>query len=287
LKRYYQFSDINKYDGNFYDIIEELYYKESRFQKISVLKSYSHGLILTLDDIVQFTEKDEFFYHEMMSHPVMCIHPEPKDILIVGGGDLAILSHILKYENIKSATLCEIDEEVVEMTKRFFPDFAKSLKDNRAKIIIDDGFKFLANQKNKYDIVIVDSTDPETIANDLFVTDFYESAFNSLKDDGIFIAQSESPLLSCYKSIRKSIYKNLKSLFNFVNFIYYPMPCYPTGYFSSVIASKKYNPDEVTKDDINKKIKDFKLKYFNEDIYFSSLTIPNFEKEITNINDYN
>jgi len=278
LKRYYQYSDINKKDGIFYDIIEELYYKESRFQKISVFNTFTHGLVFTLDDIVQFTEKDEFFYHEMMSHPALCLHPDPKNILIIGGGDSAILSHILKYKNVETVTLCEIDEEVVEMSKKYFPDFSKSLNDKRANVIIDDGFKFLSKQKGRYDIVIVDSTDPETIANDLFVTDFYESAFNALKEDGIFMAQSETPLLNCYKDLRKTIFKKLSSLFLYVNFIYYPMPCYPTGYFSSVIASKKYNPLEISKLEIEKKIKEFSLKYFNEDIYFSSLAIPSFEK---------
>lgn len=280
MKRYYQFSDINKIDGIFYDIIEEKYYKESKFQKISVFKTISHGLVFTLDEIVQFTEKDEFFYHEMMSHPAICVHPNPKNILIVGGGDLAILSHILNYEVVESATLCEIDAEVIEMTKKFFPDFAKSLNDKRVKLIIDDGFKFLSNQKDKYDIVIVDSTDPETIANDLFVGDFYESAFNALKEDGVFVAQSETPLLECYKPVRKTIYKKLKSLFNYVNFIYYPMPCYPTGFFSSVMASKKYNPLEVKKEEINNKISKFNLKYFSADIYFSSLAVPPFERAI-------
>lgn len=280
VKSYFQFSDINKTDGSFYNIVEELYYKESKFQKISVFKSISHGLIFTLDEIVQFTEKDEFFYHEMMSQPTMCVHPNPKNILIVGGGDLAILSHFVKYEKIESITLCEIDEEVIEMTKKFFPKFSNSLNDKRVVLKIDDGFKFLSQQKNRYDIVIVDSTDPETIANDLFVGDFYESAFNALHEDGIFVAQSETPLLECYKNTRKEIYKKLKSLFCFVNFIYYPMPCYPTGFFSSVMASKKYNPLEVKKEDIRKKIAKFNLKYFSEDIYFSSLAIPPFEMGI-------
>lgn len=280
MKSYFQFSDINKTDGTFYNIVEELYYKESKFQKISVFKSISHGLIFTLDEIVQFTEKDEFFYHEMMSHPTMCIHPNPKNILIIGGGDLAILSHFVKYENMESITLCEIDEEVVEMAKKFFPKFANSLNDKRVILKIDDGFKFLSQQKNIYDIVIVDSTDPETIANDLFVGDFYDSAFKALKEDGVFVAQSETPLLECYKKTRKEIYKKLKSLFCFVNFMYYPMPCYPTGFFSSVMASKKYNPLEVKKENIKNKISKFNLKYFSADIYFSSLTIPPFEKEI-------
>ncbi|MFN3412410.1 MAG: hypothetical protein ACK4YF_09660, partial [Exilispira sp.] len=158
--------------------------------------------------------------------------------------------------------------------------FAKSLFDKRVKIIIDDGFKYLREQNKKYDIVIVDSTDPETIANDLFIEDFYESAYGALKDDGIFIAQSETPLLACYKEMRKNIYKKLSLLFKYVNFIYYPMPCYPTGFFSSIIASKKYDPLKLSKEEIVKKIKNFPLKYFNEDIYFSSLAIPDFEKEI-------
>ncbi len=267
-------------DGQFYNITNELFYKQSKFQKINVFKSLSHGLIFTLDDIVQFTEKDEFFYHEMMSHPAMCTHPDPKKVLIVGGGDLAILTHILKYDSVESVTLCEIDEEVVNMIKDFFPYFAKSLNDKRVNLVIDDGFKFLSMQKDSYDVIIVDSTDPETIANDLFEGDFYESAYYALKGDGIFVAQSETPLLDCYKKIRKSMYKKLKSFFPFVNFIYFPMPCYPTGFFSSIIASKKYDPLDVKEKIIQNKIKNFNLKYYSQKIHFSSLTLPPFEKEI-------
>ena len=218
----------------------------------------------------------------MMSHPAICIHPNPFNILIVGGGDLAILNHILKYNEVKSVILCEIDKEVIEMTKKCFPYFAESLNDKRVNLIIDDGFKYLSNQKNQFDIIIVDSTDPETIANNLFAGDFYESVFNALKEDGIFIAQSEAPLLDDYKNLRKNIYIKLKSLFKFVNFIYYPMPCYPTGLFSSVVASKKFNPLDVKKEDISNKIKNIKLKYYNETIHFLSLAIPNFEDEILN-----
>lgn len=282
MRQYSQFSDLSKNDGIFYNIKNELYYKESKYQKISVFDTFSHGLVFTLDEIVQFTEKDEFFYHEMMSHPVMCIHPFPRNLLIVGGGDLGILTNVLKYKELENVTLCEIDEEVIEMTKKFFPYFAKSLNDNRLNLVIDDGFKFLSNKKNEYDIIIVDSTDPETIANSLFDGNFYESAFNALKEDGIFIAQSETPLLSCYKDIRKSIYKKLKSLFNYVNFIYYPMPCYPTGYFSSIIASKSYDPLKTEKEEIFNKIKTMNLKYYSEQIHYSSLTPPPFEIDLLN-----
>ncbi len=280
MKKYYQFSDTQKHDGFFYELINEIYYKESQYQKICVFDSYTHGKIFTLDEIIQFTEKDEFFYHEMMSHPVMCIHPNPSNILIVGGGDLAILTHVLKYSSLVSVTLCEIDKEVIEMTKSCFPYFAESLNDKRVNLIIEDGFKYLSEQKNKFDIIIVDSTDPETIANGLFAGDFYESAYNALKEDGVFIAQSETPLLDCYKNIRRNIYIKLKSLFKFVNFIYYPIPCYPTGFFSSVIASKKYDPLSIDKEQIHNKLKNFNLKYYSEDIYFASLAIPPFEKQL-------
>jgi spermidine synthase len=278
MKRYYQYSDSTNKDGNFYDIEEELFYFKSKYQKIEVFKTFNHGLMLVLDDIIQFTQKDEVYYHEMMSHPAICIHKSPKNILIVGGGDCGVLSNIVKYNFIDSITLCEIDEQVINVSKKFFPFFSDSLSDKRVSLKINDGFAYLSSQKNMYDIIIVDSTDPETIASSLFKGNFYEEAFYALKDDGILVAQAETPLLDEYKQLRKMIFSNLKSKFKYVNFIFFPMPCYPTGYFSAVLASKRYSPLDLSKDEIKNKISQLSLKYYDEQIHFSALTIsPMFE----------
>lgn len=273
MKRFYQYSDSTNKDGNFYDIEEELFYFKSKYQKIEVFKTFNHGLMLVLDDIVQFTEKDEVFYHEMMSHPAICIHKSPKNILIIGGGDCGVLSNVVKYNFIDSITLCEIDEQVINVSKKFFPFFSDSLSDKRVSLKINDGFAYLSSQKNMYDIIIVDSTDPETIASSLFKGNFYEEAFYALKDDGILVAQAETPLLDEYKQLRKMIFSNLKSKFKYVNFIFFPMPCYPTGYFSAVLASKRYSPLDLSKDEIKNKISQLSLKYYDEQIHSSALTI--------------
>ena len=273
MKRFYQYSDSTNKDGNFYDIEEELFYFKSKYQKIEVFKTFNHGLMLVLDDIVQFTEKDEVFYHEMMSHPAICIHKSPKNILIIGGGDCGVLSNLVKYNFIDSITLCEIDEQVINVSKNFFPFFSDSLSDKRMSLKINDGFAYLSSQKNMYDIIIVDSTDPETIASSLFKGNFYEEAFYALKEDGILVAQAETPLLAEYKELRKMIFSNLKSKFKYVNFIFFPMPCYPTGYFSAVLASKRYSPFDLSKDEIKNKISQLNLKYYDEQIHFSTLTI--------------
>lgn len=265
--------------GLLFEIEEVLYSRRSKFQKIDFYKTKDYGVLFTLDNIVMLTEKDEFFYHEMITHPALVTHKNPENVLIIGGGDCGTLSQTIKHKNIKNITMVEIDKEVVEASKKFLPSLTAALNDRRVKVLFEDGFKYIKENSNKFDIIIVDSTDPETIATELFSGDFYSAASNALKNNGILVAQTEPPFHDTYVHIRKNIYKNLKKHFTHVNFILFPMPCYPTGYFSVVIASKKFNPLSISKEEIKEKIKDFNLNYYNEEIHFASLAIPEFMKK--------
>lgn len=278
--QFIEYSSPSLNSGLLYEIEEVLLSKRSKFQKIDFYKTKDYGVLFTLDNIVMLTEKDEFFYHEMITHPAIVTHKNPENLLIIGGGDCGTLTQAAKHKNINNLTMVEIDKEVVEASKKFLPALTKVLdQDKRVNLLYKDGFKYIKENKNKFDIIIVDSTDPETIANDLFSGDFYKSCANALKDDGIFVAQTEPPFHDTYIPVRKKIFDNLKKHFKFVNFILFPMPCYPTGYFSVVLASKKYDPLSLSKDEIKEKIKGFNLKYYNEDIHFASLAVPEFMKK--------
>jgi|YNPMSStandDraft_1061717.scaffolds.fasta_scaffold00005_55 spermidine synthase len=270
--------------GKIYEIEEILESVKSPFQQIDFYKTKDYGVLFTLDNIVQLTDKEEFFYHEMIVHPAIQTHKNPQKVLIIGGGDCGTLTHVIKYPEIKHIDMVEIDKLVVELSKKYLPHLTKSLEDKRVNLYIEDGFKFLKNKKNEYDIIIIDSTDPDTIAKELFSGNFYQEVYDALTDSGISVYQSEPPFHPLYDEMQKNVYKILKSLYNHVNFVFFPEPMYPTGYFTTLIASKKYNPLEVNKEIIREKINNFNLNYYNEEIHFASLAIPEFMKKKLNLN---
>lgn len=175
-----------------YGISKILYEGKSKYQEIQVVESHYFGKILILDGVVQFTEKNEFFYHEMLTHPVMFAHKNPQNVLIIGGGDGGILREVLKHKSVKKAVLVDIDKDVVEVSKKFFPTVACSMDDPRAIILNEDGFKYIQDYKNEFDVIIVDSTDPVGFAHVLTTEEFFKYVFEALKEDGIYVGQSES-----------------------------------------------------------------------------------------------
>ncbi|MCX8058288.1 MAG: polyamine aminopropyltransferase [Spirochaetes bacterium] len=282
-KLYFELLSPSNNCGKVYEIDEILESVKSPYQQIDFYKTKDYGVLFTLDNIIQLTEKEEFFYHEMIVHPAAFTHKNPRNVLIIGGGDCGTLTHVLKHKNVEKVDMVEIDEMVVKLSQKYLPHLTKSLSDKRANLIIDDGFAFLKNKKNCYDLIIIDSTDPETIAKDLFSGDFYQSVYDALTEDGISIYQSEPPYHPSYDDMQKRVYKTLKTIYKYINFVFFPEPMYPTGYFTVLMASKRYNPLEVDKILIKEKIKDFNLMYYNEDIHYAALAIPEFMKKKLNI----
>lgn len=253
-----------------------LHEEKTDFQELAVVDTYAYGRMLFLDGCVMTSIKDEFVYHEMITLVAINSHPNPEKVLVIGGGDGGAIREIVKHPKVKEATLVEIDGAVIENSKKYLPEIAASYDNPKVRVIVDDGIKHIQNHKNTYDIIIIDSTDPIGPAVGLFAYDFYKDVHGALKDDGIMVAQTESPYYE--QELIKRIHKDLRSLFSTVKLYLAHIPTYPTGMWCFSIASKKYDPEKVDPNTIP----DTKTKYYNEEIHFSSFVLPNFVRDILN-----
>ena len=249
--------------------------EKSKFQEAVIFDSYEFGRVLLLDGLVMLTERDEFIYHEMISHIPLFTHPNPENILIIGGGDGGTVREVLKHKTIKKVTLVEIDKLVIDLSKKYLPFTACRLEDSKVEICIEDGIKYVAKHKNEFDIIIIDSTDPIGPATGLFEAPFLKNVHKSLKPDGIMVAQCGPPFL--HLEIVKNVYEIIKPIYQIVRFYTAFIPTYPSGFWSFAFASKKYDP---IKDFRPKRYKnyDLRLKYYNNEIHKGTFALPNFIK---------
>ncbi|MDD3420479.1 MAG: polyamine aminopropyltransferase [Candidatus Gastranaerophilales bacterium] len=254
-----------------------LYRGKSDFQEIDIIDTEFFGKVLLLDGLVMTTEKDEVFYHEMIVHIPMLSHPEPKDILVIGGGDGGTIREVLRHPSVKRAVLCEIDGEVIEVCKKYMPQLAGKLDDPRVDIQVRDGIEYIANSKNEFDVILIDSTDPMGPGEGLFTEEFYKNVNAALKQGGIMVCQSESPFAD-QKEI-KMMQPLLKKAFPIVKTYVGPMPTYPGGYWSWTFCSNTVKPlefiDEARADEITKG-----SKIYNKEVHKAAFALPNFVKEL-------
>ncbi len=248
-------------------IREELIHVKSKYQDIQVFDTYEYGKMLVIDGTVQLTERDEYIYHEIIAHVPMVTHPNPQKILIIGGGDGGVAREVLKH-NPKDVDVVDIDEEVVKICRRYLPQVAKSYDDPRVNLHIQDGVKFIRENRN-YDVIIVDSTDPVGPAEALFREDFYRSLKNALNLNGVLSQQCGTPIYHPEELCNS--YKILKGVFKFVKIYLAYIPTYPSGMWSFIIAS-----DEPI---IRRREVKFQTRYYSESIYDSAMVLPNFVKE--------
>jgi len=251
---------------------EILYEKISKYQNIKIAESKDFGRILILDGVIQTTTKDEYVYHEMITHVPLSAHPSPKNILIIGGGDGGVIKEALKHETVEKIDLVEIDEEVIKVSKEYLPEISYGLNNEKVNIFVEDGFYFLKNKKCEYDVIIVDSADPVGPAEKLFKEEFYISIYEALRDDGLFVCQSEAPLFS--GNLLKEVYGYIRKLFPIAKVYTAQIPTYSIGLFSFTLGSKKYDPLEI------KNLPKGELKYYNDDIHKACFALPNFIKTI-------
>ncbi len=221
-----------------YRIRRKLDEVQSPFQKIEIYESTDWGNMMLIDGAMMLTTKDNFFYHEMIAHPALLTHPDPKKVVIIGGGDCGTLREVLKHKGVESAVQCDIDEQVTRMAEKYFPELCESNDDPRATLMWDDGLAYIKNlEPNSIDVIIVDSTDPVGPAEGLFNKAFFADCFAALKDNGVLVQQSESPLmlLDLIKELRTEMGKAGFQEFQTLPF---PQPCYPTGWWSVTMARK-------------------------------------------------
>jgi spermidine synthase len=220
-----------------YDVEKILHKSKSPFQEIMVVENPHFGKMLILDGVVQITERDEFFYHEMLVHILLHAHPNPKKVIVIGGGDGGVVREVLKHDSVEKVYFIEIDEEVINVSRKFFPAVACGVDDKRVEIKCMDGAEFVKGREGDIDAVIVDSTDIIGFAKSLFTVEFFKSVKDSLSDDGMFVSLSES--LHFHKEMVIEVQEALKLIFPIVDLYTAPLATYAGNWWTFSAASKK------------------------------------------------
>ncbi len=252
----------------------KLHAEQTPYQKIEVYETTHFGNLLVLDGFIMLSARDNFIYHEMMSHTALFTHPAPHRVLIVGGGDCGCLREVLKHSSVETAELVELDERVTRVSERYFPELCASNDDARARLVFTDGIEWVARAAaGAYDVVIVDSTDPVGQAARLFQAPFYADCRRVLGADGLLIVQSESPLihLSLIRSIRSEM---RKAGFDDLSTLHFPQCTYPSGWWSATLAGGRLSHAEFR--ERGARCRPFTTRYYNADIHRAALARPEF-----------
>lgn len=256
--------------GIFFDFDRCLFQKKSPYQAIEVIENPYFGHVLFLDGLVQTTEKDEFFYHEMLAHPALVAHPDPQQVLIIGGGDGGVLKEVLRYPIMK-AKLVEIDAQVIEIAQECFPWLTSCLQDGRAEIITAEGKNFLQDSDEKYDVILVDSSEPVGPSVSLHEENFYQILKDHLAPKGIACAQVGSPFYQLESIIKaKSFFDRF---FNVVSLYLAPVPTYPGGNWCFAFLSDAVDPLSIRRESPPE------LKYYNLETHRAAFALPSFLKK--------
>lgn len=258
-----------------------LYSAKSDFQKIDIIDTYEFGRVLVIDNWTMVTEKDEFIYHEMITHVALATNPNIKNVLVIGAGDGGTVRELTRYNNIVNIDMVEIDKLVVEASIDHLPFTSCKLNDPRVNLYFEDGIKFVKDKKDLYDLIIVDSTDPIGPGEGLFTTEFYTDCFNALTEKGILINQCESPYYDHNAYEMKRSYSKLNNLFNICKAYQYHMPTYPSGHMIFCFASKVLDPvADLNPETWNSLGLD--TKYYNTDIHKGAFALPNYVIKMLN-----
>lgn len=258
-----------------------LFSRQSEYQLVEVYETDTWGNLMTIDGMVMLSERDEFVYHEMISHVAMFTHPEPERVLIIGGGDGGTAREVLKHPSVEQVDMVEIDKTVVDASKLYFPGVG-DFDNPKLQVLYEDGIAFVKNIKQPYDVIIIDGSDPVGPAEGLFEKDFYQFCFDALSKNGVLTAQTESPWVKSYYPSMKKVFGALSDLFPVSKMYLSYIPLYPAGMWSMGCASKGTDPlsNEVT-DRIHsgKNILE-SLKYYNAGVHKGAFALPSFVKEI-------
>lgn len=253
---------------------EKLHSEQTRFQTIDIYRTSDWGNLMVIDGCVMLTSRDNFLYHEMMTHPALFTHSLAKRVVIIGGGDCGTLREVLRHEQVESAVQVDIDERVTRLSEQYFPELCESNHDPRAELRFEDGVRYMAeHEADSLDLVIVDSTDPVGPAEGLFNTAFHASCFRALRHGGILVQQSESPLLhlelirALRSSMREAGFPGLRTLV-------FPQPCYPGGWWSCTMARKGGELNDFR--ERAAAIKTFETRYYSAEVHRAALAMPPF-----------
>lgn len=274
------FSEVNEqWPGQCMSLqIEKMLHdQKSQYQHVIVFKSKTWGNVLVLDGVIQLTEKDECAYQEMITHLPMFSHPNPESVLIVGGGDGGVIREVLKHKSVKNVTICEIDQMVMDVSKKYFPHIAHVWSDPRLKVVCNDAAVYMESKEaqGKYDVIVCDSSDPVGPAQALFESKFYKSMCGALKAGGRIATQAESVWNN--QDLIANLFRRTKGTFANVEYATTQIPTYPCGQIGFLCCSKT---DGKTPDSMAKPVRavpeDMDNKYYHAALHEASFVLPNF-----------
>ena len=254
---------------------KHLYSKKSDYQQIDIFDTPEFGRILALDGNVMLTERDEFIYDEMITHVPMAVHPDIRDVLVIGAGDGGVVKELTRYDSVQRIDLVEMDSQVIDACRTYLPENACRLDDQRVHIYFDNALRFIRRCKNEYDLIIVDSTDPFGPSEGYFTREFYVICYNALRDDGIMVNQHGSPFYKHDSDEMQRCHKRIVSTFPISRVYQAHIPTYAAGYWLFGFASKKYHPI----DDFNaEKWRSLNLdtKYYTTRLHIGAFYLPAF-----------
>ena len=256
-------------------IEERLFARQSPYQYVEVYATVGFGNLMVIDGCIMLSQRDNFLYHEMLVHPALFTHPDPRRVLIIGGGDCGTLREVLKHPGVKQVVQVDIDEVVTRAAEQYFPELCESNQDPRAQLHFADGIAWVQNAAPaSYDVIIVDSTDPVGPAEGLFAAPFLQDCRRALGDTGLLVQQSESPLFhleSILKPLQRTLYQ---AGFAAVHTLHFPQCVYPSGWWTVTLATKTGDPTRFREQDAA--AKPFATEYYNVDIHRASLATPEF-----------
>ncbi len=270
------FSEVVASDGSAFSlkIRERLHAEQTPFQFIELYATEGFGNLMVIDGCTMLSTRDNFLYHEMMSHPALFTHAAPRRVCIIGGGDCGTLREVLKHPGVESAVQIDIDERVTRLAEQYFPELTASNDDPRAQLLFEDGVRWIQETApGTLDLIIVDSTDPVGPAVGLFTSAFYADCWRALGDGGILIQQSESPLY--HMQILREMHEAMRGAdFTDTRTLCFPQPIYPSGWWSATMAGKGVTLADFRAGDAE--CKPFETQYYNAGIHRGALAQPEF-----------
>lgn len=254
---------------------ETLFAGKSEFQDVAVVDSYQFGRMLVLDGVFQTSIFEEYVYHEMIAHVPLFIHPNPKKVLVIGGGDGGTVREVVRHDTVEKVEMVEIDGMVVEACKKYLPEISVALNEPNPKLDlkIGDGIQHMADATNEYDVIIVDCSDPIGPGEGLFTPEFYKNVYKALKEDGLFVQQTESPFY--HRELIKRIQKDVRAIFPITDLYLAHIPIYPGGCHCFTFGSKKYGPKDA---DTSRQT--MEMRYHNAEVQQGCFALPNFVREL-------
>ncbi|MBS0856127.1 MULTISPECIES: polyamine aminopropyltransferase [unclassified Tatumella] len=263
--------------GQYFTIDKELYREKTEHQDLVIFENSAFGRVMALDGVVQTTERDEFIYHEMLTHVPLFAHGDARSVLIIGGGDGGMLREVARHPGVEKITMVEIDAGVVTFCRQYLPEHsAGAYDDPRFTLVIDDGVNFVSQTDQKFDVIISDCTDPIGPGESLFTSDFYAGCKRCLNDDGVFVAQNGVCFLQQDEAINS--YQRLSPYFSDVTFYQAAVPTYYGGIMTFAWASNNASLRKTDIDTLTSRVSHTELvcRYYNPEIHLASFALPQY-----------